>query len=1018
MEHEALLQDIDYPISVLECQNLVNGWMQRENGDEDLQFLTDKGGYKWLESGLDTDLEHGILSKTIDNRERHFGTNRKELAEPKTFWFFVSECLEDFLLRVLIAAGVFSIIVDEIMEKDERATAWIEGFAILVAVFLIVVVTSLNNLKKEKEFRKLNSEAEAGKVVTIIRDGVSKPDMSIEDVEVGDVVIIKSGMENPGDAIVIEGFSIQVDESSMTGESKPMQKETFESCLAKKDAFFKKNPNQKLTSHDLPSPVILAGTKVLNGSGKMLIICVGKHSTIGKINELLESNQDEMTPLQLKLEKIARDIGYFGFIAAMVLVGCLLLRWVIENSINDNYGWKNTELIVQINFVLQAVLMGVAVLVMAIPEGLPLAVTLSLAYSVDQMMKENNLVRKLEACETMGGANIICSDKTGTLTKNEMFLTHFWSGVETTVYNSVEAKANNFKGFLGNESQDLLLKTIIVNSLEDPSVKKGNPTELALLRYLQMCGADVLATRKLYAKQFQATFSSDRKRMSTIVKLEDGKSYVFIKGASEYMIEISDKFMNLKTAKVQAINGDLRKELERSIQSMAQKALRTIGLAYKEIDFDQTNLEPDIKGIYDYEKSGFTLIGICGIKDVIRPEVPSSIKKCHEAGIDVKMVTGDNKITAEAIALEIGIITVENRSQKIVMEGPEFLRLIGGVICDNCRNLDKCECVKSQSDLNKPENVGKKVRKDTIKNKKEFDDIWERLAVLARSRPEDKYALVTGLKERNNVVAVTGDGTNDAPALSKADVGFAMNIAGTEVAKQAADILLMDDNFASIVVAAKWGRNIYDSIRKFLMFQLTVNIVAVSMTFVSAVGLEEGVFSTVQILWINLIMDTFAALALATEPPNDELLKRKPLSKDDNIISPLMTKHIVATSIYEIGVMLTFIFAGPMFLQDKMQHRQLQPGKDTIVSGFRYFGYNRKQYGGQYSVHAAYNFNVFVMLQLANFFNCRILDDSFNIFKNITKSTLMIFIMVMIFVLQVIFLTVCGPAIKVVQWVD
>lgn len=1018
MESDSLVHDSDFGITTEECQQLVNGWMQREKGDEDVLLLNKKGGNQGLADALKTDLHQGIKANSIPSREEFYGSNRKDISTPKTFWYFVRECLEDFLLKVLIVAGVFSIVVDEIMEKEERATAWIEGFAILVAVFLIVVVTSLNNLKKDKEFRKLNSEAESGKVVTLIRDGEKVVDTSIENVQVGDLVIIKSGMENPGDCIVVEGFSIQVDESSMTGESKAMQKEPLENCVAKKEAILQKNPNKKLEAHEIPSPVILAGTKILNGSGKMIVICVGKYSTIGKINEIIESSEDELTPLQLKLEKIARDIGTFGFMAAILLSSGLLLRWVIENSVNDNSGWKNTPVIDQIKFVLQALIMGVAVLVMAIPEGLPLAVTLSLAYSVDRMMKENNLVRKLEACETMGGANIICSDKTGTLTKNEMYLTHFWSGEETCVYNSVQAKANNFIGFVDKTSQEVLLNTVIINSLEDPNVKKGNPTELALLRYFQLCGVDILQRRNKYVKEFQATFSSDRKRMSTVVKLENGKSYCFIKGASEYILEISNQFHNLKTGKIVKKTPVLQKEFEDAIQGMAKKALRTIGLAYKEISMSNTSLEPDSRGIYEYEKSDFILIGICGIKDIIRPEVPSSIKKCHEAGIDVKMVTGDNKITASAIAMEVGIINEENQKDKLVMEGPEFLRLIGGVICKNCRYLDSCDCVKNQTELEKPENFGKKVRVDTVKNIKEFDEIWRNLAVLARSRPEDKYALVTGLKERNNVVAVTGDGTNDAPALSKADVGFAMNIAGTEVAKQAADILLMDDNFASIVVAVKWGRNIYDCIRKFLMFQLTVNIVAVTLTFVSAIGLEESVFSTVQILWINLIMDTFAALALATEPPSEELLKRKPQSKDDYIISTIMIKHIFAQSVYQIAVLLVFVFAGPMFLHDKMWHRQLQHGKDTIVSGFGYFGYDRKKYGGQYSVHAAYNFNVFVVMQLANFFNCRILDDSINIFKNITKSTLMIFILTMILCLQILFLTLCGPAIKVVQWVN
>ena len=1008
--------DGEFDVHVEDFQQIVNGWLQRERGDEDLTLLENRGGEKWLMEKLKTDPDNGVHPDSLQERDDHFGSNRKEVIEPKTFWFFVRECLDDFLLKVLIAAGLFSIIVDEIMaDPEEKPTAWIEGAAILIAVILIVLVTSLNNLKKDKEFRKLNQEAEAGKVVTIVRNGEKLADQSMEDIRVGDLIIIKSGMEIPGDGIVIDGFSIQMDESSMTGESKAMVKEHLESCITKRESLIKKGAT-KFGLHEIPSPVILAGTRVLNGSGKMIIIAVGKHSTIGKINEIIESSEGELTPLQLKLEKIARDIGNLGFSAAVLLVTCLILRWVIENSLNNNEGWQKHRFIDQVAFVLEALLMGVAVLVMAIPEGLPLAVTLSLAYSVDRMMKENNLVRKLEACETMGGANIICSDKTGTLTKNEMYLTHFWSGETNAVYNPTLGTANNFEKFMFEGTRDKFVKTLVINSLEDPNVKKGNPTELAMLRYLTMTGIDVLEIRNKYHKAFQATFSSDRKRMSTIVKLEDGKHYAFIKGASEYILEISDKIMNLKTGEVVPKNDEQKKKLEDVIQSFAEKALRTIGVAFKEVDFDKLNRDPDARGIYDYEKDGFTLIGICGIKDVIRPEVPDSIAKCHTAGIDVKMVTGDNKITAEAIAKEIGIINNTNKHEKLVMEGPEFLRLIGGVVCDNCRHLQTCECVKNQTEADKPGNEGKKIRKDSIKNQKEFKNICYRLAVLARSRPEDKYALVTGLKELGNVVAVTGDGTNDAPALSKADVGFAMNIAGTEVAKQAADILLMDDNFASIVVAAKWGRNIYDSIRKFLMFQVTVNIVAVLMTFVSAVGLEESVFSTVQILWINLIMDTFAALALATEPPSEELLKRKPQSKTDYIVSPIMTKHIIAQSLYQVTVMNIFVFAGPYFLTDAMRHRQLQPGKNTIVSGFRAFGYNRKDYHGQYSVHAAYNFNVFVMMQLGNFFNCRILDDRVNIFRNITKSHLMIGILCLIFVLQVIFLTLCGPAIKVVQW--
>jgi Ca2+ transporting ATPase len=1013
MASQSSVKASDFKIRPQELDQLVNGWKQREKGDEDIQFYQKQGGKDWLVNGLKTSAEEGINTASTPAREEVYGNNKKKVIAAKTFWFFVEECLEDRLLRVLIIAGIFSMMIDVIMaEPSQRSHAWIEGFAILLAVILITVVTALNNLKKEKEFRKLNDEAEKGKFITLVRNGQVLPDQSIESVLVGDLVVIRSGMENPGDAIVIEGFSIQMDESSMTGESDPMIKDTLENCLAKKEEILKKNPNKKLEHHDLPSPVVIAGTKVLSGSGKMLIVAVGPRSSIGKINQLIQGNEDELTPLQLKLEKMARDIGTFGTLAAIVLILALVIRWGVENSLNDGSGWKSTPVLVQVHSVLTFVLMGVAILVMAIPEGLPLAVTLSLAYSVGKMMDEKNLVRKLEACETMGGANIICSDKTGTLTKNEMYLTHFWSGSEVGVYNTVKETYFNYKEFIASkETQDLFVNTIVLNSLEDPTAKRGNPTEMAMLKYLHGCGVEVLKLRASFKSRFQATFTSDRKRMSTVVDF-NGKTYVFIKGASEYILELSDSLLNLKDNKTQKIDKGVKTNIEAAIESMAKKALRTIGVAFKEVKFEELNMDAGERGIFDWEKSGFTLVGVCGIKDVIRPEVPGSIEKCRTAGIDVKMVTGDNKITAEAIAREIGIIRDQDGGTKLVMEGPEFLRLIGGVIQVDDDNVEVGK--DDEKAPLKPKEGGKK--RDTIKNAAEFDRIWKNLAVLARSRPEDKYALVTGLKERGNVVAVTGDGTNDAPALSKADVGFAMNIAGTEVAKKAADILLMDDNFASIVVAAKWGRNIYDSIRKFLTFQLTVNVSAVTLTFFSCVYLNESVLSTVQILWINLIMDTFAALALATEPPSEELLKRKPQSKDDYIISPLMYKQIVVQAFYQVLVMMIFVFVGPSFLPDVVGRRQLQPGKDTIVSGFQAFGYNPKNYGGQFSVHATYNFNVFVVMQIANLFNCRVLDNHLNIFKDLTKSPMFLFIISLITLAQVIFITLCGPAIKVVQW--
>jgi Ca2+ transporting ATPase len=398
-------------------------------------------------------------------------------------------------------------------------------------------------------------------------------------------------MENPADGILLEGFSVQVDESSLTGESKPMNKASFSECMAKYDAWIRNNPGKVMSSHQLPSPVILAGTKVINGTGKMIIINVGKHSAIGSINEIIESGEAEMTPLQMKLELIARDISFFGLGSAVILFVVLIIRWIIENSINGGSGWNNKPAVDHVNYVLQAFLMGITVLVVAIPEGLPLAVMLTLAFSVSKMMEQNNLVKNLVSCETMGGANIICTDKTGTLTKNEMFLTNVWTGNTYTVYDSIKGTEIHFDTFIAEQARELFLNTIILNSLEDPSMKKGNPTEMAFLKYLQMCKVDIIGKRESFEKIFQATFSSNRKRMSTIIKMKDGKTIVFIKGASELIIESCDFFHDLHVNTVNQINFDLKKKLEQEVENLASKALRTIGIAYKELNLEQTDLE-------------------------------------------------------------------------------------------------------------------------------------------------------------------------------------------------------------------------------------------------------------------------------------------------------------------------------------------------------------------------------------------------------------------------------------------
>lgn len=439
---------------------------------------------------------------------------------------------------------------------------------------------------------------------------------------------------------------------------------------------------------------------------------------------------------------------------------------------------------------------------------------------------------------------------------------------------------------------------------------------------------------------------------------------------------------------MEPITSELNEKLKAVITKMAEGSLRTLVLGYKKLQAHDDLDTRDSKGVYECEKENIILVAIIGVRDEPRNEVPDAIKKCHRAGITVRMVTGDNLITAKAIAKEVGII-VEGK-ESLAMEGPDFMKLIGGVVCTKCRTVT-CPCPVTTK---KAREDGGELRVDTIANAEEFDKIKDSLLVLARSRPEDKYALVTGLKERGNVVAVTGDGTNDAPALKKADVGFAMGICGTEVAREAAAITLIDDNFNSIVKAVLWGRNIYDSIRKFVQFQLTVNVVAVVCTLVGAAVYESQILKPIQLLWINLIMDTLASLALATEDPDEKLLEREPHSRDEYIISKTMLKHIIGHAIYQLTILMVLTFMGEYLIpeyEDSLDTGVFAGHPEykwlngvvggTVRSGRKYMVNGDSDYENillDYEVnsrHFTFIFNAFVMMQIFNFLNARKLHE-------------------------------------------
>ncbi len=680
----------------------------------------------------------------------------------------------------------------------------------------------------------------------------------------------------------------------------------------------------------------------------------------------IKSKKKEQSVLQAKLTKLAIQIGYAGMTIAICTVIVLIIRYSIRE-----YGQDKKPLTTAIfSPLIKFLITGITVLVVAVPEGLPLAVTISLAYAVKKMMKDNNLVRHLDACETMGNATAICSDKTGTLTTNRMTVVQCY--INGRFY-EVLPKQNE----VPESIRQMVANSISINSNYaskiQPATKPGqmpdqlgNKTECGLLGFVDHLGGSYATIRErnptnTYVHQY--TFNSSRKSMTTVIKHPSipGAYRLFCKGASE-MVLIKCKYI-MNGDKINEFTPNDYNEVNRNvIEPMASNGLRTICVAYKDyVPADRkANINEELmqkKFFWDEDEASIvnnlTCICICGIQDPVRDEVPEAIRKCKSAGIIVRMVTGDNVNTARSIARQCGIISAND--DFLVLEGKEF----------NQRIKDE------QGNV-----VQEKV-----------DAIWPRLRVLARSSPQDKYVLVkhiinSKLNPNREVVAVTGDGTNDGPALKKADVGFAMGIQGTDVAKEASDIILTDDNFNSIVKAVMWGRNVYDSIAKFLQFQLTVNVVAVVCAFVGACIVGESPLRAVQMLWVNLIMDTLASLALATEPPTEDLLNRKPYGRTKALISRTMMKNIIGHAVYQVTVIFTILFAGPSLFN-------MDDGTPKHAASFKP------------TQHFTMIFNTFVLMTLFNEINSRKIHGERNVLKGFFSNPIFYGIWIVTLCLQV-----------------
>lgn len=722
---------------------------------------------------------------------------------------------KDPLIIILLVAGVLSvgIAIYEYKGLNQGFGVFFEPIGIFIAILLATGLGFFFEMKADKEFEILN-KVNDDEAVEVIRNG-SATNIPKSDVVVGDIVILNTGEEVPADGELLEAVTLGIDESTLTGE--PICRKTTDPDDFDPDATF-------------PSDHALRGTKVMEGHGIMRVYAVGDNTENGKVYEAAQIDNSVKTPLTEQLDGLGKLISRIAYVFAAVIIAGRILMYFL----NADFEWFSF-----IAYLLQTFMIAVTLIVVSVPEGLPMAVTLSLAYSMRRMLKTNNLVRKMHACETMGATTVICTDKTGTLTQNRM-----------QVYES---------NFFGNPGNDVLYEGIAVNSTaqldrtgEKPQVL-GNPTEGALLLWLEERGVDYLDLKSKTTLIEELPFSTERKYMATVVRSASGKEILYVKGAPEIIFN-----MCADTA------GVTKDEIDARLLDYQNQAMRTLGFAYQE-------LKPGDKTIADNRivAERLVFLGIVAISDPVRGDVPDAVKEVLDAGIKVKIVTGDTPGTAKEIGRQIGLWDNSYDTDRNIITGVEFEALSDSEL------LDRVEDMK----------------------------------IIARARPMDKKRLVEALQKRNEVVAVTGDGTNDAPALKAAQVGLSMGD-GTSVAKEASDITIIDNSFTSIGRAVMWGRSLYRNIQRFILFQMTVNVVASFIVLFGAFMGMQSPLTVTQMLWVNLIMDTFAAMALASLPPSEGVMRDKPRRRSDFIIN---RKDVEVDNRYRIHILPVYACLALLF---------------------------------------------------------------------------------------------------------
>jgi Ca2+-transporting ATPase len=894
--------------------------------------------------------DNGLSADQLAASRRQFGSNRLTPLPHEPLWKKFIEKFDEPIIKILLAAALLSMFVD-LFQGDPRLAGillaivliavaalyllrqsqWIptlmfgsavtmffvglaaghtavEGLAVMVAVILATGVAFLSEYKSDREFEALNAQKDALRV-KVLREGVVHT-VPLEEVAVGEAVLLEMGDEIPADGRMAKATDLFVDQSLMTGESEPVRKQAS-------------RLDESAYGPDQPG-CVYRGTQVVDGVGLLRVTEVGDATYLGQIARRLSAEEEEeedeseaekteteekrvkrkltiskeQTPLQVKLTALADLISNVGYAAAILIFLALLIQglWGGEVSWYAREGETlGQAFLASGKALLNYFVYMVIIIVVAVPEGLPMSVTVSLALAMRKMTRANSLVRQLVACETVGSATVICSDKTGTLTQNKMQVVRIYLGGHTFEQGSAGWPAPTMPRDLASARPlDWIVLNAGVNSTANLEPKNGklvtvgNSTEGALLQWLHGAGVEYQKLRLQFPSLYQIHFSSERKRMTTVTRA-GADLIVLAKGAPEWVLEHSTRYL-AEDGSVRPWTEEVREAVRASLRDAASQAMRTLAFGYSVLPAQGDTSDEELHARRDALESDLVFAGYIAIRDPLRDDVKDAVLRCRQAGIEVKMITGDNVETARAIAYEIGLIDRRDAPidtpDAVVLTSPQFNELYA--------RLDSLRKIAAPTE-------------SEVREREGLIDQLVGLRVLARAQPLDKFKMVQLLQSRDQVVAVTGDGTNDAPALKKADVGLAMGIAGTEVAKEASKIVLLDDAFSTIVKAVHWGRSLYENIQRFIQFQLTINVSALTIAFLGPFFGVKPPFTVLQLLWINVIMDTFASIALCSEPPREGLMDMPPKRKDENILTPAMIRTIFITAAFFVVVMMTLL---------------------------------------------------------------------------------------------------------------